>query len=96
MDKERAGGKILRLFLYPKMEGQDCLQGAPQTYATTLSAGRKAVLHNLPRGCSPALTAFCPLMGLSELPDQREQQEGCHVGDDHAGSRGDGQGEGCA
>ncbi len=41
MDRERAG-EILRLFIYPKMEGQDCLQGVPQTYAAALSRGEES------------------------------------------------------
>lgn len=79
------------------MEGQDCLQGDPQTYAAALSRGEESGASQPAQGLFTSTDGLLPpLIGLSELPDQREQQEGRHVGDDHAGSRGDGQSEGRA
>lgn len=78
------------------MEGQDCLQGVPQTYAAALSRGEESGASQPAQGLFTDNDVLFLLIGLSELPDQREQQKDRHVGDDHAGSRGDGQSEGRA
>lgn len=59
--KRKSRGKSSGSSFIQKWRGRTAYRESLKRMPRRCPAGRKAALHNLPRGCSPARTAFCPL-----------------------------------